>query len=327
MRPNQFFLMTSLDEIKSVVAPELEAMNAECDRFLSAYGGLAHEVLDYSSEVRGKQIRAILLLLTSRLFGPATQESIRLAAFVETMHAASLFHDDVVDGSSMRRGQKSVNAVWDNRTAILTGDLLIASLFAKSTAEYGPESAILFADTIQKMSESELKQIERERVVDYDEDSYFEIINGKTATLMSTCCSLAARQAKAPQEVVDTLTEFGRLFGVAFQLRDDMLDFEKNGSIGKPVGADLSAGNITLPAIYYLNRLDEYDRNAVLKQIKDGKNLSSIVVDIRCSKAMEDARRTMRDYSSKALKVLDSLSQYDTTLLRQLLEVVVERSY
>lgn len=316
--------MNKFEDIRREFARELSAADSEFAAALNGYGVFANGILDAVPVLGGKKIRPILLFLTARLCGSISDESISLAALVELIHCASLMHDDVVDNADMRRGHKSLNAVWGNRAAILSGDLLIASAVSKSISDFGNGVSKLVLDTIAQMSEAELNQIEREKTLDCDEAKYLDVISKKTASLMSLCCTLGAVSANAPEKTTKLAGLFGHHFGMAYQLRDDLLDFETDTETGKPVCTDLPSHNLTLPAIHHLHSLPPHERENAINRINKGDRTDLIIADIRNSDGMDYTRKAIEQYSKKALGLLDSLDG-DTSTLRTLVETMACR--
>lgn len=318
--------MDRFEDIKKEFARELSAMDGEIAAALGGYGVFANGVLEAVPAFGGKKIRPVLLFLWARLCGGVSDKSVSLAALVELIHCASLLHDDVVDNSDTRRGHRSLNAVWGNRAAILSGDMLIASALSKSVSDFGSEVSKLVLDTIALMSEAELNQIERETRLDHDEANYLDVTSKKTASLMSLCCTLGALSANAPQGVAELADAFGQYFGMAYQLCDDLLDLETRSDSGKPACADLPSRNITLPAIHYLLSLPAHERESVLDHINKGERIGLIAADIRNSNGMDYTRQAIERYSNKALSILDSVNG-DTSALRTVVEVMASRKH
>lgn len=219
----------------------------------------------------GKRLRPTLLLLITRLFGPANDTARRLAAVVEMIHTATLVHDDVIDLAKTRRGRPSSNVVWGNHTAVLAGDWLYMQAFQVALRERNYHLLDVLISLTQMMVEGELLQLERLRRMDTSEADYMELVDRKTASLFSACARLGAIAAAADDTVESKLGEFAWNLGMAFQLVDDILDFTSSEKIlGKPAGNDLREGKVTLPMIYALQNASPEETQAVETVINDG---------------------------------------------------------
>jgi len=219
----------------------------------------------------GKRLRPVLLLLTTRLFGPATDTARRLAAVVEMIHTATLVHDDVIDVARTRRGRPSINVVWGNHTSVLAGDWLYMQAFQLALRERNFHILDTLISLTQMMVEGELLQLDRLRRLDISEADYMEMVDRKTACLFSACARLGAAAAGVDDAVEAKLSDFAWNLGMAFQLVDDILDFTSTEKIlGKPAGNDLREGKVTLPMIYALEKATPEERQVVETVINDG---------------------------------------------------------
>jgi octaprenyl-diphosphate synthase len=219
----------------------------------------------------GKRLRPILLLLTTRLFGPANDMARRLGAVVEMIHTATLVHDDVIDVAKTRRGRPSTNVVWGNHTSVLAGDWLYMQAFQVALRERHFHLLDVLISLTQMMVEGELLQLDRLRCLDITEADYMELVDRKTASLFSACAKLGAIAAGADDAAESKLGEFAWNLGMAFQLVDDILDFTSTEKIlGKPAGNDLREGKVTLPMIYALKNATAEERKAIETVMADG---------------------------------------------------------
>jgi len=226
----------------------------------------------------GKRLRPALLLLTSELCGYTGPRRIGVAAAIEMLHTATLLHDDVVDRADLRRGQPSVNAIWDNRRAVLGGDFLYARASSMVVEDGDAEILEVFAASIQRIAEGELLQLERSFDIDIGERAYFEIIEGKSAVLLSGACLAGAILGGVTRAERRQVANFGRDLGLAFQLKDDALDYDTGSRVlGKPRYADLAEGKVTLPLILTLKRCSVGEREQVAGVLKEaaGREKSS----------------------------------------------------
>jgi len=256
-------------EISKVISKELEEFNDFFKSVLKTDVALLNLVLKYITSKKGKQIRPILVLLSAGICGKISTRSYVGAAMIELLHTATLVHDDVIDQAKVRRGIASINAEWNNKIAVLSGDFLL-SLGLKTSVNHNEFRFLKITSTaVQMMSESELFAIDKARSFKITEDEYFKIINGKTATLISSCCEIGAFSASDKEEDSENLSKFGTLVGLAFQIRDDLLDYvSKSSLIGKPVGNDIKEKKITLPLIYALEKSDNNEKKKIISLMK-----------------------------------------------------------
>ena len=217
----------------------------------------------------GKRLRPALLLLSAELCGYTGPRRIGVAAAIEMLHTATLLHDDVVDGADLRRGEASANAIWDNRRAVLAGDFLYARSSLMIVEDGDEEILEVFANSIQRLAESELQQLDRSFDIDLSERAYFEIIDGKSAVLLSGACLAGAILGGVTRAERRQVAAYGRDLGLAFQLKDDALDYDSASSVlGKPRYADLAEGKVTLPLILTLKRCTGTEREVIATALK-----------------------------------------------------------
>ncbi len=260
-----------LKEIAAPVRNHLEAFEEVFAGSIRSNVGLVDLVAKYVLRQKGKKIRPILVLLSADLCGTVQQKSYRGAALVEILHTATLVHDDVVDDADTRRGIASINAVWKNKIAVLMGDYLLARGLLLSLEHDDFRFLKITSSAVRRMSEGEIHQIQRSRQLDLDEENYLKIISDKTASLLSTCCEIGASSTTDDPEKHRMLREYGEQVGLAFQIRDDLLDYVGRTSItGKPTGLDLSEKKLTLPLIHALSNAPKKEGNRILGMIKDG---------------------------------------------------------
>jgi octaprenyl-diphosphate synthase len=233
--------------------------------------GLVDLVTRYIFRQKGKRVRPILVLLSAEVCGGINERSYRGATLVEILHTATLVHDDVVDNSDTRRGFASINAIWKNKIAVLMGDYLLSRGLLLSLDNDDFMFLKITSTAVRRMSEGELNQIGRARKLDMDEPGYLRVIGDKTASLLSTCCEIGAASASSNPEHRRLLREYGELVGLAFQIRDDILDYTGRKSItGKPTGLDLSEKKLTLPLIHALAVAPKAEAKEILAMVKKG---------------------------------------------------------
>lgn len=241
-------------------------------------------VVRYILRQKGKQVRPILVLLAANVAGGVSRRSYVAATMVELLHTATLVHDDVVDEAEERRGLPSINAVWKNKISVLVGDYLLSRglLVAVEHEEFA--FLKITSETVRRMSEGELLQIQKSRKLDIQEEEYFRIISDKTASLIGSCCELGAASATDDPGARLALRTYGEMVGIAFQIRDDIFDYVSSGAtIGKPTGNDLKERKLTLPLIYSMNQAPRKESKRILTLIKKGEE-------------SEERSRTVREF-------------------------------
>jgi octaprenyl-diphosphate synthase len=261
-------------EIFDLVKKDLDRVEREISLESVASVDAVTTISRYLQDGGGKRLRPILVLLASQLVGGVSDGTVRMAAVVEMIHAATLVHDDVIDIAKTRRGRPSSNAIWGNHTCVLAGDWLYMQAFQVALRERNFHVLDLLIALTQMMVEGELLQLERIGKIDISEADYMELVDRKTASLFSACARLGAIMGETggPNEATETrLGEFAWNLGIAFQLVDDMLDFTSHEKVlGKPVGSDLREGKVTLPLIYALEEATPEERQSVVTVLKDG---------------------------------------------------------
>lgn len=259
--------------------PEIEAVNATMAReFESIQSALLAEVINYGVMNGGKRIRPLLTILTGRLVAftrmpddiakesdiTPPEDLYRLASIFEFLHAASLLHDDVIDHSDTRRGQKTANRVWDETTAVLAGDYLHTKAMTMAGTIGGEDILAIIGNATESMIDAEFLQMQTVSDFNLSEENYFNILRGKTGALIGSACEVGAIFAEATPEQTETIRTFGDALGLAFQMVDDLLDYQgDSGKTGKAVGNDFSEGKMTLPLIHALENCDDKERHLI----------------------------------------------------------------
>lgn len=301
--------MSAIDRIKQPIAEELEQFEHYFRGVMKTHVPLLNLVINYLLKRKGKQMRPILVFLTAKLLGEPNASTYTAAALIEIMHTASLIHDDVVDDSHERRGFFSINAIWKSKVSVLLGDYLLATglLLAVNNKEY--DILHLVSDAVKEMSEGELMQIRNSRKLSISKDVYYEIIRKKTATLISCCSSSGARSVGAPDDVVKKMQHFGEQLGIAFQIKDDLLDYQADRLSGKPKGNDLKDRKLTLPLIHALEMAEPSEKKRILRLLNNSaahaqefREVSDFVVKHH---GLTFAEEKMREYADAALAELD----------------------
>jgi len=297
-----------LKEISSPIYSELEEFNKYFKESLHSNVGIVDLITRYLLRQKGKKIRPLLVLLSSKVAGGITDRSYRGAVLVELLHTATLVHDDVVDNADKRRGFWSINAVFKNKVAVLMGDYLLSKGLMIAVEGKDFDFLEVITNTVKRMSEGELLQIKKTRKLDIDQETYYKIISDKTASLLETCCKIGALSSSENPEYLNQMKTFGENIGMAFQITDDVLDLNgKSSVIGKPVGGDIKEKKITLPLIFSLNNVSKTEANKIRKIIKNGNSREDIkkVVDfVRANNGIEFALEKANEFSETAKQAL-----------------------
>ncbi|MBQ8866783.1 MAG: polyprenyl synthetase family protein [Bacteroidaceae bacterium] len=255
--------------ITAPIESELRQLVALMRSSLSSDYDLLGQVLDHVRRQTGKMMRPILALLMAKCHGGVTEKALHAAASLELLHTASLVHDDVVDNSRERRGQPSVNAVFDNRVSVLTGDYLLSTSLLHGSLTGDVEIIRLISQLGQCLAEGELLQLSNVSNEAISEETYFQIIRKKTAVLFETCAQVGALSAGASPERVEWARSIGEIIGIAFQVKDDIFDYTSSAAaIGKPVGNDMREGKLTLSVIHALLMADDDEMMALARKVK-----------------------------------------------------------
>lgn len=322
--------MADIQTIKAPIKTEMDKFQPYFRDYLKSKTRLLDLLLFYLLKQKGKQIRPMLVFLTAKLYGEISEHTYHAAALIELMHTASLVHDDVVDESDKRRGFWSINAIWKNKVAVLVGDYLLARglLLAVNKNEY--KQLEIVSKAVEKMSEGELLQIEKSRHLNITEDVYFEVIKKKTAALMVACTTAGACSANASNEEIERMRKLGEYIGIAFQIRDDLFDYETDGIFGKPAGNDLRERKITLPLIYALRNCTSSEHKHIIKTLRS-KNKSDADIEmlmsfVRSHGGIEYAQKTMADFVNKTKNILSEAPDNDARQsLIELIDYTISR--
>ncbi len=321
--------MSKIDHIKKPVEHELELFEKHFRESMKSSVPLLDTIMTYIVKRKGKQMRPMFVFLTSKLFNGTTESTYRAASLIELLHTATLVHDDVVDDSDERRGFFSINALWKNKIAVLVGDYLLSRGLLLSVKNKEFRLLEIVSDAVREMSEGELLQIEKTRNLNLSEEVYYDIIRKKTASLIASCCATGAASSGATEEQVQKMWLFGEKVGIAFQLKDDLMDYGDD-DIGKPLGIDLKEKKLTLPIIYTINHADSSTRSYIINSIKnhntDKKRIAGVIKYVNEHDGISYARNAMYAYKKEALAILDEVSPgADTTALKMLVDYVIDR--
>jgi octaprenyl-diphosphate synthase len=326
----QTSIKSSLSDISLPIESELEHFNDIFKQSLKSKVGLVDLVARYIIRQKGKKIRPLLVLLSAKICGGVTERTYRGATLVELLHTATLIHDDVVDNADKRRGFWSINAVFKNKIAVLMGDYLLSRGLMIAVDGKDFDFLGVITNTVKRMSEGELLQIQKTRKLDIDEETYFRVISDKTASLLETCCQIGAMSATDNPAYHEAMKTFGQNLGMSFQIRDDILDFEgKAATIGKPIGGDIKEKKITLPLIHSLSKVSNSEASQIKKIIRNGKerkNVEKVIDFVKENKGIDYAVNSARSFSAQAMDALKILPDSQAKLaLEALVEFVIER--
>jgi octaprenyl-diphosphate synthase len=323
--------MSALDEIKHPIAAEMELFEDKFRASMKSAVPLLDRITHYIVKRKGKQMRPMFVFFSAGMCGGITESTYRGAALIELLHTATLVHDDVVDDSTLRRGFFSINALWKNKIAVLVGDYLLSRGLLLSVENDEHTLLKIVSHAVRQMSEGELLQIEKARKLDISEQIYFDIIRQKTASLIASCCACGASSAGASAEVVEQMRICGEYIGIAFQIKDDLFDFDSSAKTGKPSGIDIRESKLTLPLITALAKASGSDKRHVINLIKnrydDSRAVKEVIDFILDSEGIEYTRKKMNEYHQKALDILNRHreSEYKEGLIK-LVKYTIERT-
>ncbi len=322
--------MTKLEDIRKPVSLEMKEFDKRFRSAVSSNVPLLNVVTRYVLRKKGKQMRPLFVFLSSKLTGEITESTYTAASLIELMHTATLVHDDVVDESNERRGVFSINALWKSKVAVLLGDYLLARglLLAVEKKEYVLLEIV--SNASKEMSEGELVQIQKSRSLNIDTDTYYEVIRKKTASLIAACTASGASSAGADLDVIDRVYEMGINIGMAFQIKDDLFDYQSHGLIGKPTGNDIKEKKFTLPLIYSLNQAEAGKRKVMIRKIKNGNRSQQVVNEVvqfvNEMGGIDFAIEKMQEFKLIAMEILHSFPHSPSRdSLRDLVEFTVTR--
>jgi len=311
--------MASVKSIKAPIATEMSLFEDKFKEVMKGSAPLLDKITHYIVKRKGKQMRPMFVFLAANLCGGVTERTYRAASLIEMIHTATLVHDDVVDDANKRRGFFSINALWKNKIAVLVGDFLLSKGLQLASQNKDYDFLEIISEATKEMSEGELLQIEKARRLDIKEEVYFEIIRQKTATLIAACCASGASSAGGSVEDVKKLKLLGEKIGVAFQIKDDLFDYESSVSlIGKPVGIDIKERKMTLPLIYALNNSTKKEKRWMISVVKNHnenqKKVTELIEKVKASGGIEYTKKKMYEIREEAIQMIN---QYPESTSRQ----------
>lgn len=262
--------MDYLNLIKLPIRKDLDDFIEMFNDSLTHTDGMLAQVLDHIRKRAGKRMRPMLILLMAKNYGSVSEVTQHSGVGLELLHTASLVHDDVVDESSERRGQASVNATYNNKVAVLVGDYLLSTALLHVSLTGNQQIVQYLAELGRTLAKGEILQLSNISNSEISEDVYYQVIKQKTAALFEACCAIGALSAGASSEEIEQAQLFGQNLGIAFQIRDDIFDYFDSEEIGKPTGNDMAEGKLTLPVIYALNSTEDADMLKLAFKVKEG---------------------------------------------------------
>lgn len=323
-------ILSQIDKIKQPIAHDLDLFEIKFREAMKSNVPLLDTIMTYIVKRKGKQVRPMFVFLSAKLFNGINDSTYRAASLVELLHTATLVHDDVVDDSDERRGFFSVNALWKNKIAVLVGDYLLSKGLLLSVKNKDYHLLEIVSESVEAMSEGELLQIEKTRNLNLSEEVYYDIIRKKTASLIASCCAIGAASAGANAEQIEQMRLFGEKIGIAFQMKDDLLDYG-DSDIGKPTGIDLKEKKLTLPIIFTINNADNSTRSFIINTIKNHNNnkkkVAEVIKYVNEHDGIAYTRKAMERYKNEALTLLNNVSDspYKDNL-KELVAYVIDRT-
>lgn len=323
--------MSTVDKIKAPIKEEMEIFEPFFKKSMQTKVPLLNVIMNYILRRKGKQMRPMFVFLSSKMIKNQVEDATyTAAALIELLHTATLIHDDVVDEAYERRGFFSVNALWKSKISVLVGDYLLSKglLLAVDNNEF--ELLKIVSVAVKEMSEGELLQIQQSRKLKITEDIYYDIIRKKTAALIAACTACGAKSAGADDELVEKMRMFGEHVGMAFQIKDDLLDYQNNGNIGKPSGNDIKEKKLTLPIIYVLKNASASDQKRILSIVKrhnkNKKKVQEVIDFVIDNGGLDYTTQKMHEYCESALDLLQDIPESESKeALVQLVNYVVVR--
>lgn len=318
--------------IKAPISAELADFIEMFNRSLDHEDGMLAQALNHIRQRGGKRMRPILILLIAKSFGAVTEVTQHAAIGLELLHTASLVHDDVVDESAERRGQASVNAIYDNKVSVLVGDYILSTALLHVSYTHRERIIRYLAQLGRTLSDGEILQLSNISNHDISEDVYYNIIKGKTAALFEACASIGALASGASDEEIEAAARFGQNLGIVFQIRDDIFDYYDSADIGKPTGNDMAEGKLTLPAIYAVNHDAPAEIRELAYKVKDRSistdEIGKLVAYTKVNGGIEYAERRMWEFHDEACHFIDTYIHQDDIrqALRAYLDYVIKRN-
>ncbi|MCZ2222601.1 MAG: polyprenyl synthetase family protein [Chitinophagales bacterium] len=316
---------------RKIIEAELKQFETHFKEAVKSRVALLDRIMEYIVKRKGKQMRPMFVLLSAKLGGTINETSYRAASLVELLHTATLVHDDVVDDTMQRRSFFSINALWKNKIAVLVGDYLLSKGLLLSLNNRDYQILQILSTAVKEMSEGELLQIEKSRNLNLKEEVYFEIIKGKTASLLASSCAAGAASTFDNNDSIELMKLFGEKTGIAFQIKDDLFDY--NGkNIGKPTGNDIREKKLTLPIIYTLNNCEADVRKKIIyivrNQNTEKEKVNYVIEMVNKYGGIDYATKKMFEFRDEALNILYKFPKTDVRdALEDLVRYTTDRTY
>ena len=296
------------------IQSELAHFDKVFPKAFASHVPLLNVILKYAIKKKGKRLRpALVFLMAKALNGSVSERSTRAATLVELMHTATLVHDDVVDQSLMRRGSYSIQALWQKKVAVLVGDYMLSRVLLLAVEHKDHDLLGHVSQAVKAMSEGELLQMAKARRLDIDEAVYEDVIRQKTASLMAACCVAGAASVDADEAAQAMARAFGEALGMAFQIQDDLLDFDRFATTGKPAGIDVKEQKMTLPLIHALSMANTSQRREMVgivkKKTNDPRAVASLMSTVVQLGGVRYAVKRMGQWQDEALTHLHALPE------------------
>jgi octaprenyl-diphosphate synthase len=308
---------------QGILREELPEFEKQFKEAVKSQVPLLDRIMRFIVNRKGKQLRPMFVLLSAKLCGPVNEVTYRAASLVELLHTATLVHDDVVDESPERRGFFSTYALWKTKISVLVGDYLLAKGLLLSLDHDDFRILQLLSEAVRQMSEGELLQMEKSRSLNLSETVYYNIIRGKTASLLASACAAGAWSTTQNENTAEKMRRFGENVGMAFQIKDDLFDYG-NDEVGKPTGNDIREKKLTLPLIYTLSNTDAATRRQLIyiikNQNKNPEKVRQVINTVKATGGIEYAHGKMIGYRDEALSILH---EFDNAAVRDGLEELV----
>lgn len=320
-----------MDLAQEILAKELVEFEKHFKEAVKSRVSLLDRIMHYIIQRKGKQLRPRFVLLAAKLGGEINDSTYRAASLVELLHTATLVHDDVVDEAMERRGFFSINALWKNKVAVLVGDYLLSKGLLLSLTHSDFKVLQILSTAVKEMSEGELLQMEKSRNLNLDEKVYYDIIKGKTASLLASSCAAGASTTFTDEAIIEKLRLFGENTGMAFQIKDDLFDYGTD-DVGKPTGNDIKEKKLTLPLIYTLNNCDAATRKKIIYIVKNNNNdkqkVKFVIDNVIAAGGIDYATKKMFEFRDEALQILNTFEPSKTRdALEQLVRYTTDRKF
>lgn len=300
-------MVKTLKTIKQPIEKELEQFERYFRDSMKSPVPLLDRITYYIVRRKGKQVRPMFVFLCAQLCGKVNDSSFTAASLIELLHTATLVHDDVVDDAYERRSFFSINALWKNKVAVLVGDFLLSKGFLLALEKKEFQLLEIMSTAVKLMAEGELLQMEKARRLDIREEIYYDIIKGKTASLIASACATGAASSNKDPEVIEKMRLFGEKIGIAFQIKDDLFDFGTD-DVGKPRGIDIKEKKMTLPLIYALEHASRSDKRRIIHIVKrhntKAEKVKEVIDFVHQSGGLEYAEKAMYEYRKEAFDIL-----------------------